>query len=165
MIGHTLWVTAHHDDERWPGGDYPTQSDATRRTGMTTWIADDAPLVNTDVVLWYVFGIHHITRLEDWPIMPVDTISFWLKPFGFFDQNPSLDVAPSMNAEGESCHSDADGHSGRPAQGLMAGPVDGEGSLEPVGRHLPGVLTTDLVDQRVRLGGRHTPVRAIGSSA
>ena len=26
--------------------------------------------------------------------MPVDTVSFWLKPFGFFDRNPSLDVPP-----------------------------------------------------------------------
>ena len=24
--------------------------------------------------------------------MPVDTVSFWLKPFGFFDRNPALDV-------------------------------------------------------------------------
>ena len=72
--------------------------DASRRTddGLTRWIADDEPLENTDVVLWYVFGIHHITRVEDWPIMPVDTISFWLKPFGFFDRNPSIDVPPSM---------------------------------------------------------------------
>ena len=43
-------------------------------------------------MLWYVFGLHHITRPEDWPVMPVDVVSFWLKPFGFFDRNPSLDV-------------------------------------------------------------------------
>jgi primary-amine oxidase len=49
----------------------------------------DRPLENEDVVLWYVFGIDHITRVEDWPVMPVDTVSFWLKPFGFFDRNPS----------------------------------------------------------------------------
>ena len=24
--------------------------------------------------------------------MPVDVVSFWLKPFGFFDRNPALDV-------------------------------------------------------------------------
>jgi primary-amine oxidase len=35
-----------------------------------------------------------VPRIEDWPIMPVDTVSFWLKPTGFFDHNPSLDVAP-----------------------------------------------------------------------
>jgi primary-amine oxidase len=105
VIGHTVWVTRHHDDERWPCGDYPTQSEYD--DGMTRWIADDEPLENTDVVLWYVFGIHHITRVEDWPVMPADTISFWLKPFGFFDQNPSIDVAPSMTADGEHCHTGA----------------------------------------------------------
>lgn len=45
------------------------------------------------MVLWYVFGIHHITRPEEWPIMSVDVVSFWLKPAGFFDRNPALDVA------------------------------------------------------------------------
>ena len=76
VIGHTLWVTKHHDDERWPCGSYPTQSMVD--TGMTEWIKDDESLENTDVVLWYVFGLHHITRPEEWPIMSVDTISFWL---------------------------------------------------------------------------------------
>ncbi len=107
VIGHTLWVTRHHDDERWPAGAYPTQS--THDEGISRWIADDEPLENTDVVLWYVFGIHHVTRVEDWPIMPADTIAFWLKPFGFFDQNPSIDVAPTRSADGGHCHPDEDG--------------------------------------------------------
>ena len=75
VIGHTLWVTRHHEHERWPAGPYPTQSE--RDEGMTRWIADDEPLENVDLVLWYVFGIHHITRVEDWPIMPADMVSFW----------------------------------------------------------------------------------------
>jgi primary-amine oxidase len=57
VIGHTLWVTRHDDDERWPCGKYPTQSSVD--TGLTEWIKDDAPLEKADVVLWYVFGIHH----------------------------------------------------------------------------------------------------------
>jgi len=105
VIGHTLWVTRHHDDERWPAGDHPTQSESD--LGMTRWISDDEPLENTDVVLWYVFGIHHITRVEEWPVMPVDVVSFWLKPFGFFDQNPAIDVAPSMTMHGDPCHTGA----------------------------------------------------------
>jgi primary-amine oxidase len=108
VIGHSVWVTAYDDSERWPAGDYPTQS--SEDTGITRWIVDDAPLVSTDVVLWYVFGIHHITRIEDWPIMPVDVISFWLKPFGFFDQNPSLDAPGTMSSAGGHSHPE---HSGR----------------------------------------------------
>lgn len=101
VIGHTLWVTANSADERWPAGTYPTQSEAC--TGITEWIKDDASLLNTDVVLWYVFGIHHITRVEEWPIMSVDVVSFWLKPSGFFDRNPSLNAPPTAKAGG-ACH-------------------------------------------------------------
>jgi primary-amine oxidase len=36
--------------------------------------------------------------------MPADTVSFWLKPVGFFDRNPALDVAPEQPA---ACHRDS----------------------------------------------------------
>jgi primary-amine oxidase len=93
VIGHTLWVTPYRPDERWPCGDFPNLSE--RDEGLAIWTAADRPIENTDVVLWYVFGLHHITRPEDWPVMPSDIVSFWLKPFGFFDRNPALDVPPS----------------------------------------------------------------------
>ena len=93
VIGHTLWVTPYREDERWPCGDFPVQAE--QDTGLPAWTAADRPIENTDVVLWYVFGIHHVTRPEDWPVMPADIVSFWLKPFGFFDRNPALDVPPS----------------------------------------------------------------------
>ena len=47
-------------------------------------------------------GAHHIVRPEDWPVMPVMMIGFQLKPLGFFDGNPALDVPPSTN--GHACH-------------------------------------------------------------
>lgn len=95
VIGHTLWVTPYDEDERWPSGEFPTQ--ATTDSGLPEWTKQNRRIENTDVVLWYVFGVHHITRPEEWPVMPVDTVSFWLKPFGFFDRNPALDVPPSSN--------------------------------------------------------------------
>jgi primary-amine oxidase len=113
VLGHQLWVTKHHDDERWPAGAYPTQS-SRDVGGISDWIADDEPLENTDIVLWYLFGIHHITRPEEWPIMPADAVAFWLKPFGFFDRNPTLDVAPSEAA----CHVPAEGHHGHEHLGV-----------------------------------------------
>jgi primary-amine oxidase len=103
VIGHTLWVTPMNEEERWPCGEFVNQSSVDR--GLAVWTAADRPIENTDVVLWHVFGIHHITRVEEWPIMPVDTISFWLKPFGFFDRNPALDVAP---APPDACHHEHD---------------------------------------------------------
>ena len=93
VIGHALWVTPYREDERWPCGDFPNLSE--RDSGLPAWTAADRNIENTDVVLWYVFGIHHITRPEDWPVMPSDIVSFWLKPSGFFDRNPALDVPPS----------------------------------------------------------------------
>ncbi|OPX10152.1 hypothetical protein B1790_13210 [Mycobacterium sp. AT1] len=33
-------------------------------------------------------------RPEDWPSMPCEYVGFTLKPVGFFDRNPSLDVPP-----------------------------------------------------------------------
>ena len=90
VIGHTLWVTPNRPDERWPAGEFVNQS--RQDTGLGRWTLANRSIENTDVVMWYVFGIHHITRPEDWPVMPVDVVSFWLKPFGFFDRNPSLDV-------------------------------------------------------------------------
>jgi primary-amine oxidase len=98
VIGHTLWVTPYREDERWPCGELPTQS--ARDTGLPEWTRANRPIADTDVVLWYVFGINHVTRPEDWPVMPVDTVSFWLKPHGFFDRNPALDVAPAHGHRG-----------------------------------------------------------------
>ncbi len=106
VIGHTLWVTPNIADERWPAGEFVNQSE--RDTGLAEWTKNNRSIENTDVVLWYVFGIHHITRPEDWPVMPADVVSFWLKPFGFFDRNPALDVEPSPSAH---CHaSNAEHH-------------------------------------------------------
>ncbi len=106
-IAHTLWVTPNSPEERWPAGEFPTQGaggSSPGGAGLPEWTAADRPIENTDVVLWYVFGIHHVPRPEDWPVMPVDTISFWLKPFGFFDRNPALDVPPSPMNHGDHCH-------------------------------------------------------------
>jgi primary-amine oxidase len=97
VIGHQLWVTPYRPGERWPCGEFPNLSAAD--SGLPVWTAQDRPIADTDVVLWHVFGLHHITRPEDWPVMPSDRTSFWLKPWGFFDRNPALDVPPAPHDE------------------------------------------------------------------
>ena len=93
VIGHQLWVTRFAADERWPCGEFVNQSAADE--GLAVWTKAGRSIAATDVVLWYVFGIHHVPRVEDWPVMPVDIVSFRLTPAGFFDRNPALDVAPA----------------------------------------------------------------------
>jgi primary-amine oxidase len=46
-------------------------------------------------VLWHTFGTSHIARPEDWPVMPAEHCGFRLRPWGFFDRNPTLDVPPA----------------------------------------------------------------------
>jgi len=58
----------------------------------------DRNLKDEELVAWYVAGATHITRVEDFPVMPVVVVGFSLKPVGFFDGNPSLDV-PSFGCK------------------------------------------------------------------
>jgi len=98
-----LWVTHYDPAERYAAGDYPNQHPG--GAGLPSYGLDDAALENTDLVVWYTFGTHHVVRPEDWPVMPVSYIGFALRPVGFFDKNPALDVPPPMR------HG-ADGHGG-----------------------------------------------------
>lgn len=42
------------------------------------------PLAGADPVVWYCFGVTHVVRVEDFPIMPCEVTGFHIKPFGFF---------------------------------------------------------------------------------
>lgn len=95
-----LWVTPFRPDERYPAGDYPNQHPG--GAGLPEWTKADRDVADTDVVLWYTLGSHHIPRPEDWPVMPVERAGFSLKPDGFFERNPALDVPPPADA----CHDD-----------------------------------------------------------
>ena len=92
FIGEHLWVTPYEPGERYAAGEYPNQHPG--GAGLPEWTAADRPIVDRDLVVWYTFGHHHVPRAEDWPVMPVATIGFALKPVNFFDRNPALDVPP-----------------------------------------------------------------------
>jgi primary-amine oxidase len=92
FAAHHLWVTPFDPKERYPTGDYPNQHPT--GDGLPKWTAADRSLVNTDLVVWYVFSHNHVPRLEDWPVMPVSQLGFMLKPDGFFERNPAIDLPP-----------------------------------------------------------------------
>jgi primary-amine oxidase len=103
FAAHNLWVTPFAEDERHAAGDYPNQHCG--GDGLPAWTAGDRPVVDTDIVVWHSFGVTHIPRPEDWPVMPVEYTGFSLIPFGFFDRNPALDVPSNVGADGH-CHAD-----------------------------------------------------------
>ena len=100
-----VWVTRYDPRERYAAGDYPNQHPGgaglpelrgrtTRRSRTpTSWSGTrSAPTTSCGP--------------EDWPVMPVATIGFMLKPVGFFDRNPALDV-PRPTPNGACVHGGA----------------------------------------------------------
>jgi primary-amine oxidase len=85
-----LWVTPARKDEMYAAGMYTWQNPGP--DGLPKWTQADRPIENEDLAVWYVFGSHHVPRVEEWPVMPVDRIGFQLRPDGFFDGNPALDL-------------------------------------------------------------------------
>ncbi len=85
---HTLWTTPHMADELFAAGDYPTGSVA--GAGLPSWTTENRSIADTDIVLWYTIGFHHIPRPEDWPILPLELHGFDIKPAGFFRQSPAM---------------------------------------------------------------------------
>ncbi len=88
FIDHHLWVTPYNAAEQYAAGMYPTLSKPGE--GLPKWTSANRAIEQTDIVLWYTMGMHHVARAEDWPVMPVHWNSFELRPFDFFDRNPSL---------------------------------------------------------------------------
>ncbi|BBI32785.1 primary-amine oxidase [Cohnella abietis] len=111
FIKHHLWVTPYNEDEIYAAGNYPNQHIG--GTGLSNWVEQDRPVANKDIVVWYTMGHTHIPRPEDWPVMPAAYIGFMLKPVGFFNQSPAINLPPSSTKKKgcsselktSSCHS------------------------------------------------------------
>jgi primary-amine oxidase len=92
FAAHHLWVTRYDPAQRYPAGDFVNQHPG--GGGLPDFITADRDIDGTDIVVWHTFGPTHFPRPEDWPVMPVARCGFTLKPTGFYDRNPTLDVPP-----------------------------------------------------------------------
>ena len=84
--------------ERAVRGGRLSETSTRRETDCRNGPPPTGALENTDLVVWYVFAHTHVPRMEDWPVMPVAALGFWLKPDGFFERNPALDLPPVERA-------------------------------------------------------------------
>ncbi|CAB9499629.1 Copper amine oxidase 1 [Seminavis robusta] len=92
-----LWVTPYDETERYPAGEYTPQ--AKEQAGLPVWIKDNESIEGEDVVLWHAFGVTHVPRVEDFPIMNCEMTGFSLKPDGFNSGNPAIDLPPETNTK------------------------------------------------------------------
>ncbi|GAA5795012.1 copper amine oxidase [Helicostylum pulchrum] len=103
----TLWVTPYDEDQMFAGGFYCNQSGGDDT--VEVWAnRGKQNIEQEDIVLWYTFGITHLPRVEDFPIMPVEYCGFTMKPCNFFIANPALDVPPSNIKSNRSVLANAD---------------------------------------------------------
>ena len=109
-----VWVTQYHPAERFPAGELINQHPG--GAGLPEFVAKDRPIDGEDIVVWHTFGAVHFPRPEDWPVMPVDSCGFTLRPVGFLDRNPTLDVPGHL-----SHHCAPEAGSPESAEGTRAG--------------------------------------------
>jgi hypothetical protein len=85
---YQLAVTPYAPSERYAGGRFAMMSDGSDTLGA--WTARDRPIANRDIAAWYAISFHHITRMEDWPVMPTHWFGFTLMPHNFLATNPAM---------------------------------------------------------------------------
>jgi primary-amine oxidase len=89
FLDHQVWGTRERGTELYASGYYPNQNDGGE--GLPRW-SDGESLDGQDLVLWYVLGVTHVPRPEEWPVMPTTNVGFKLLPAAFFARNPALDA-------------------------------------------------------------------------
>jgi primary-amine oxidase len=88
FVDHPVWFTAYGDGEESGAGNFPTST--AEGEGLPKFISDNQSLHKQDVVLWYTFGVTHVPRPEEWPIMNLQKTGFTLMPVNFFSENPAM---------------------------------------------------------------------------
>ena len=90
-----FWVSKLKPDELWSAGLYPNLS--TKDEGLPQFVADGEAIADEDIVVWYTMGFRHLTRPEDFPILPTFWHEMTIRPAFFFDRDPSMTFNPGID--------------------------------------------------------------------
>ncbi|HSF17029.1 MAG TPA: tyramine oxidase [Vicinamibacteria bacterium] len=90
FANYHIWVTPYEPSELWAGGHFSNQSAPGQ--GLPEWTSAKRSVEDTDIVVWYTLGFHHVPSAEDWPVYNLGWNEITLRPYNFFDQNPAMDL-------------------------------------------------------------------------
>ncbi len=122
---HPVYLTRYADGELYAGGTWTNQSRGGE--GVRSWAARNDSLAAGDAVVWLQFGLNHVPRAEDFPVMPCETLRVTLRPANMFVVNPALDVPPSSQAANGSVLLSDEGVNGATGVDATAGPNGADG--------------------------------------
>jgi primary-amine oxidase len=83
-----FWLTRYKPNELWAAGLYPNLSKVDE--GLPAFVGDAENATAEDLVVWYTMGFRHVTRPEDFPILPTFWHEMTIRPAYFFDRDPSM---------------------------------------------------------------------------
>jgi len=89
-IGYSFWNTLYDPAKRYAGGKFAFSSDGSDT--LATWVKQNRPIRNKDLVTWYTIGFHHVPHTEDWPVMSGHKLGIELRPYNFFAFNPAMTI-------------------------------------------------------------------------
>jgi primary-amine oxidase len=95
FLAHNFYVTKFHPKEMHAAGDHPSQTMV--GDGIPVWISKrNAEIQQEDLVVWYTAGVTHLPCAEEWPIMSLHRAGFSLRPMGFHERNPLMDMDEAL---------------------------------------------------------------------
>ncbi|KAJ8413274.1 hypothetical protein AAFF_G00092700 [Aldrovandia affinis] len=89
---YQMAVTRHKDSESTSSSIYTQNDPWEPLVSFESYIRNNENIVNQDLVAWVTVGFLHIPHSEDIPntATPGNSVGFFLRPFNFFDEDPSL---------------------------------------------------------------------------
>ena len=83
-----FWVTKYHPEQLYAAGKYPNQAPAGYRDHLFEYARKNENIYKEDIVVWYSLGFTHVTKPEDFPIMPAGKMGVNFRPAGFSKNRP-----------------------------------------------------------------------------
>merc|ERR1719494_342763 len=105
---HQVVVTKYSEDERFGSAVYNLYGGPGPAHSFDDYVKNNEPIENEDIVAWVTIGGLHIPTSEDIPSTCTigNQFNFFLRPFNFFSEDPSLSSRDGVYVKQGTVHTD-----------------------------------------------------------